>query len=275
MNAPDDANELRTFHFRRAMRETSTWVLLAIVAIAGGVAAAAFVSPLVGLLAVPVVLLLGVAVVLWIADNRAADAFFQIYAEGRGLALEGRCPLPEATPLLRKGNKRYAQRTLSGALAEDVDGTLALFTYEETHYNGKTTQTTYYNYTLGLIEVPECAARVPELYCQRKSGLKALEKFEDAFRGSKERVELESEALDDRYEIFAGKGQDAAWLRQLFSPSFIVWLTDSAPERFVFELVGGTLCCYVNGHEESAAELDAVRAASAAVAKRLREESVE
>ena len=115
----------------------------------------------------------------------------------------------------------------------------------------------------------------PELYCRRKFGLRSLEKFEDVFRGSKERVKLESEMLDERYEIFAGKSQDANRLRQLFSPTFIVWLTDSAPEKFAFELVGGTLCCYVNGHKKKAAELDTIRAASAAVASRLREEALE
>ena len=43
---------------------------------------------------------------------------------------------------------------------------------------------------------PSAPRFVPELYCQRKFGLRALEKFEDVFRGSKERVKLESEALD-------------------------------------------------------------------------------
>ena len=57
------------------------------------------------------------------------------------------------------------------------------------------------------------------------------------------------------YEIFAAQDQDH-WLRQLFAPTFIVWLTDAAPEKFAFELVGGTLCCYVNGHKKKAAELD-------------------
>jgi hypothetical protein len=275
MNAPDDANDLRGLHFRHLIRKPSTWALLAVGTLAGAGAAAAFSSPTIGLLAVPVLLLLGVGGVFWIADGRAADAFFQLYADQHDLLLEGRSRLPAATPLLRRGNQRYAERTLIGPLADGIEGMLALFTYEETTYNGKSTQTSYYHYTLALIEVPECAAQVPELYCQRKVGLRALEKFEDVFRGSKERVTLESEALAERYEIFAREGQDAAWLRQLFSPSFIVWLTDSAPERFAFELVGGTLCCYVNGHEESAADLDAIAAAGAAVATRLREESLE
>ncbi len=165
---------------------------------------------------------------------------------------------------------------MAGPLGDGVEGTLALYTYEdETTDSEGNTQTNYYRYTVGVAEIPECAAHVPELYCQRKFGLRALEKLEDAFRRSKERVHLESEALDERYEIFAGKGQDANWLRQLFSPTFIVWLTDSAPDKFAFELVDGTLCCYVHGHKKSAAELDAIRAASAAVATRLHEESAE
>ncbi|MFN8218498.1 MAG: hypothetical protein U0R71_18070, partial [Solirubrobacterales bacterium] len=153
---------------------------------------------------------------------------------------------------------------------------LALYTYEdETTDSDGNRQTNYYRYTIGLVEVPECVEHVPELYCQRKFGLRALEGLEDVFRLSKERVKLESEALDDKYEIFAGKKQDAIWLRRLFAPSFIVWLTDSAPGKFAFELVNGTLCCYVNGHKESAAELDVVAAATGAVASRLREEALD
>ena len=82
---------------------------------------------------------------------------------------------------------------------------------------------------------------------------------------------LESEALGDRYEIFVAKDQDDVWLRRLFSPSFIVWLTESAPDKFAFELVGGTLVAYVPEHKEDAADLDRVAAATGAVAQRLRE----
>ena len=211
-----------------------------------------------------------------ISDSRSEDAFFQVYGEQHGMAVHGRGRLPAATPLLRKGDDRYAERALEGPLGDGVDGTLALYTYEdETTDSDGDRQTNYYRYTVAIAALPECAGFVPELYCQRKSGLRALEKFEDVFRGSKERVKLESEALDKRYEIFVREGQDANRLRQLFSPTFIVWLADSAPEKFAFELVDGTLCCYVNGHKKKAAELDTIRAAATAVATRLREESLE
>jgi hypothetical protein len=274
---PDDANDLRGYHFKRLMGKTLTVALLGSLTLVAFVVGGFAVDPLIGLIAAAAVFVLGVLVVLVIADNKAGDDFFEVYAERRGLSLiHGRGRLPQATPLLRKGDDRYSERTLTGPIADGFDGTLALFTYEEeTRDSDGNTDTNYYRYTLGLVEVPDRVAFVPELYCQRKFGLRALEKFEDAFRGDKERVTLESEALLDKYEIFATKGQDANWLRQLFSPTFIVWLTEAAPDKFAFELVGGTLCCYVNGHKENAAELDAIAAATGAVAKRLRDEALE
>ena len=128
----------------------------------------------------------------------------------RGLELGGRGALPEATPLLSKGTDRYAERTLSGQIAPGIEGVLALYTYEtESTDSDGNRQNQYHRFTVGLIAVPECESFVPELFCQQKFGLHALERFEDAFRRSKERVKLESEALDEKYEIFSGKGQDA------------------------------------------------------------------
>lgn len=276
MNQPDDANDLRGFHFRRLLGKPLTWIAIAIAVAAGGAGGAVLAGPAIGAAAAGAALLAGLLVVFAIADSKAEGAFFEAYAAQRGMELSGRGPLPPATPLLRKGDDRYAERAMSGSLADGVDGVLALYTYEvETTDSEGDTQTSYYRYTVAMTEVPECATHVPELFCQRKVGLRSLEKLEDVFRRSKQRVELESEALDERYEIFAGKEQDQLWLHQLFSPTFIVWLTDSAPKKFAFELVGGTLCCYVNGHKKSAAELDTVRAASAAVATRLRDEATE
>jgi hypothetical protein len=276
VDAPDDANDLRGFHFRRLLGKPLTWTVIGFFVLAAGVAAALYVGAAIGAGAAVAMLLVSLLVVLAIADSQAEDAFFQTYAAQRGLALAGRSPLPPATPLLRKGDARYAERALSGSLADGVNGVLALYTYEdETTDSEGNRETNYYRYTVGLIEVPECAAHLPELFCQRKSGLRSLEKLEDAFRRSKQRVKLESEVLDERYEIFSGTGQDQVWLRRFFSPTFVVWLGEEAPKKFAFELIDGTLCCYVNGHKKSAAELDSVGDAAAAVVRRLREESAQ
>jgi hypothetical protein len=274
---PDDANDLRAHHFRRLMKLPLTLVLIGSLALVVFVVCLIAIGAAIGAGGAVLVVLLGVVVVFAIADGRAASDFFEVYAAQRGLTLiNGRGRLPQATPLLRKGDDRYTERTLQGRLAEGVHGTLALFTYEEESRDSDgNKQTSYYRYTVCFTQVTECAERVPELYCQRKFGLRALESFEDVFRTKKERVTLESEALLEKYEIFAGKEQDAVWLRRLFSPSFIVWLSDSAPEKFAFELVDGNLCCYVSGHKENAADLDGIAAATGAVAKRLREEALE
>ncbi|HEX5982779.1 MAG TPA: hypothetical protein VFY69_01090 [Solirubrobacterales bacterium] len=274
---PDDANDLRGHHFKRLMRKPVTLTVIGSLALIVLVACAIAVGPAVGALGAIAVLLIGVLVVFVIADSKAAHDFFEVYAQQRGMTLiHGRGRLPQATPLLRKGDERYTERSLLGPLGDGFEGTLALYTYEEeTRDSDGDRQTNYYRYTVGLVEVAECAEFVPELYCQRKFGLRALEKFEDVFRSEKQRVTLESEALLDKYEIFAGDEQDANRLRQLFPPTFIVWLADSAPDKFAFELVDGTLCCYVSGHKESAADLDAIRVATGAVARRLRDEALE
>ncbi len=196
---PDDANDLRGYHFKRLMGKTLTVVLLGSLTVIAFIAGGIGVNPLVGLIAAATVFVIGVLVVLVIADNKAASDFFEVYAEQRGLSLiHGRGRLPQATPLLRKGDDRYTERTLTGPIADGFDGTLALFTYEEESRDSDgNKQTNYYRYTVGLVEVPDCADFVPELYCQRKFGFRALEKFEDVFRGNKERVTLESEALLD------------------------------------------------------------------------------
>jgi hypothetical protein len=272
---PDDANDLRGRHFRELLSKPSTWVATMVFVIAAGIAGASFLSATIGAIAFVAALVLSLLIVFAIADRRSETDFFAVYAAQRGMSLSGRGPLPPATPLLRKGNDRYAEHAFAGPLAEGLDGVLALYTYEEEGTDSKgNRQTNYYRYTVGLAAMPECAAHVPELYCRRKSGLRSLEKLEDAFR-STERVKLESEALDERYEIFAGKEQDQVWLRRLFSPTFVVWLGEEAPKKFAFELAGGTLCCFVNGHKKSAEELDVIRAATATVARRLREEALE
>ena len=273
---PDDANDLRGFHFRRLLGKPATWIATVVFVLAAGIAGAVYLGAAIGTGAAAAALIVSLLLVFAIADQRSEGDFFAVYAGQRGMALSGRGPLPPMTPLLRKGDDRYAEHSFAGSLADGVDGVLALYTYEEETSDGKGgRETNYYRYTVGLVEVPECAAQVPELFCQQRFGLRALEGLEDAFRSSKQRVELESEALDERYEIFSGKDQDQVWLRRLFSPTFVVWLGEEAPKKFAFELVAGHLCCYAKGHGKSAAELDAVRAATATVARRLREESQE
>ena len=272
---PANANSLRGSEFRRLLGARKTWIWIGVPALViGGLAARN--GALIGLCIAIFIALVGLGVVFWIADRNAGNRFWEVYAETRGLELGGRTQLPQATPFLKQGRDRYATRTLSGQIVPGIVGTLGLFTYEETVVGGDgNTETKYYGFTFAMAEVPECVAHMPELYVKRKGGLRSLEKLEDVFRVGKRRVTLESGALEKRYEIFVGKDQDEVWTRRLFSPSFIVWLTEQPPEKFGFELVDGTLVAFIPKHKEDAMTLDSMAVATGTVAQKLLEEAAE
>jgi len=274
MKEIEDANQLRGEEFGKMIRRPVLWVLIvagaAVLAVIGAAIAGA------GLAAVGffIGIAIGLGIVFAVADSRAEDAFFESYAKSRGLSWQGSGDLERATPLLRKGDERKANEIFTGPLADDIDGTLALYTYTEvsTDSDGDRTETNY-PFTLILVDLPETVAHLPELLVQRKSGFKALEGLEDKFRRKHERVTLESEAMRDRYEIFVGKEQDEVWVRRLFSPSFIVWLTDAPPKHFAFELVDGKLCAFVPKHRDSIDGLDEIVDVGCEISRRLRDEA--
>jgi hypothetical protein len=274
-SGPANANSLRWSEFRRLVRLRETWLW-----ISGPVGALV----LFGLLhesstvwVLPLVTIaIGLGVVFWIADRNAAKAFWEVYARAHSYELGGRTRLPESTPLLREGTVSYATRTLEGQIVPGIFGTLALYTYEEetVGLNGRR-ETAYHDFMLAMVELPECAPYIPELYAQARRGPRPFGEFGDAFRRGKRLVTLESEALDKRFEILVGDGQDEIWTRRLFSPAFVVWLAESAPRKLSVELVDGTLVAYVPGHKEDAKDLDALAAGAGTIARRLLEESAQ
>ena len=273
---PQDDDDTRGIHLRRLVRSPVTISLTITGVIAGFVIGTIAAGAPIGGAAAGGVLLLAIAIVWAVANSRAKEDFYNHYASARGLARQsGHSTLPPATPLLRRGDSRYAVQQFRGTLPGGESGILAHYTYEDTYTDSDGDRhTTYYHFTIGICDVAETAAKVGELYCQRRFGFRFLDGFEDAFR-SKQRVEVESEAMDKRFETFADADSDPNWLRQLFSPSFIVWLSDHAPESFAFELVAGALVTNAKGHLDSAGELDAFAEATCAVAQRLREEATE
>jgi hypothetical protein len=268
------ANQVRGAEFKRLVAKPFTWILTLGFALVAGIGTGAFLGPAVGLIGFAVIVLLGMLITFAIADSKAEDAFYAAFAESRGLSRSDGS-LGPMTPLLRKGDSRKTNELFTGKLADDLEGNLALYTYtvESTDSDGDRTETEY-PFTVVTFQVPETVEHIPELMLQRKSGLKALEKFEDTFRRDHERVTLESEAMRERYEIFVKKEQDAIWVRRLFSPSFIVWLTDTPPKKYAFELVEGALCCFVPKHRDNTEGFDEMISVSCEVARRLRDEAI-
>jgi len=273
---PLDADDTRGARLGALLRAPLTVSLGSVLVIAAFVAAALAAGALIGLAAAAAAVLLVLLTAYVIASSQAREDFFGSYAASRGLSrTSGKTDLPPSTPLLRKGDRRYGEQVMNGTLPGGAPGAIGLYTYEVKKSDGKGgTDTDYYRFTVVLHDVPAVAARISDLYCQRREGFRFMDSAEDVFRRM-QRLELESDALDKRYEIFYGANDDPVWLKQLFSPTFIVWLTTGTPDDFAFELSAGSLCVSVKGHCDSAAELDGLCAAAGAVASRLAEEAAE
>jgi hypothetical protein len=215
----------------------------------------------------------GVVVVLAVrgAVKAAREDFFASYASSRGLDRRVERELPEATPLLRMGTGRHAERLMAGVLPGGLQGVIALYTYEEAREGDRRAQTR--RFTIVLHRLPEVIDRLVELHCvpAASAAVSGIEGFR-----RRNRLQLESVVLDRRYEIFFGPDDDENFLRRLYAPSFIVWLGEqAAPPGFGFQLTQGHLCAFVPGHLGNAAQLDALCQSAAVVATRLADEVAE
>lgn len=272
---PLDTDDTRGVHFSGLLGSPWTLSIAATLAIIAFVVGTSQGNAGIGGGAAIVIVLIVVGIVFAIASGRAKEDFFAAYASGRGLNRQGKTNLPPSTPLLRKGDKRYAEQVMNGTLPGGLPGALGLYTYvEETRDSDGNKDSEYYRFTVVMHDVPSVAQKVSDVYCQRRSGFRWMDSAEDVFRRM-QRLELESESLDKRYEIFYGANDSENWLKQLFSPSFIVWLSDTAPENMGFELSAGSLCVNVKGHHDNAPELDQLCEAASVVARRLAEEAAE
>jgi hypothetical protein len=192
--------------------------------------------------------------------------------------------LPELTPLLCRGDKRYASEIANVELAPGVDGTCAHYVYVVTDDDGPDKS---YPFEVVLTSIPESIGFAPRVLCHWRKGplagasdelsdaLGALFGRDDDTSALPDRsVRLESEALEERYELKVDHDLGENWVRQLFSPSFAAWLADRAPEGMGFELIDGALCVYMPGKVDEAGRAAVVRAA-AEVAGRIRNEALE
>lgn len=268
--APLDADDTRGIHLRRLATHPVTLSLGAVAVIGGFVGGTVGGGAAIGAVVAVVMALLVLLIVFVLASGAAKEDFFASYATARGLnRASGKSSLPPSTALLRKGDRRYAEQVMNGTLPGGAAGALALYTYEVTTTDSDGDRDTdYYRFTVVLHDVPSVAAKVADINCQRRSGFRVLDSAEDVFR-KMQRLELESEVLDKNFEIFYGPNDDEVWMKQLFSPTFIVWMTERTPKGMAWELSAGALCIYVRGHYNTAAELDAICEAAGEVASRL------
>ncbi len=238
----------------------------------------ASIDAFVGVVFADAALVLGVASIMFLIGRwvirklRAPGANpVELWAKRRGLVYTRADQLPEATPLLCRGDSRKAIDVVSGELAPGMNAVLARYTYVIGHEDERRP----YRYSVVVTRVPESVAFAPLLLCRHKPTARTGDDgFEETY-AARRSVALESVDLRRGYEIETWSDQDPVWIRELFSPMFIVWLADSAPEGLSFEVTDGMLCASLPGHEHEPADFEALAMATAHIAQRLREESLE
>ncbi len=168
------------------------------------------------------------------------EAKLRAYASERGLTVRPELIWP-GMPLPReqRGPIRHACWSVAGKLPGGVAGRLR----HQAVYGSTFGMNIASQHTIMVCRIPESVGYLPMLSV-RAEGLEPALFYWAGDRRPREDVGgFESVELDRRYIVEVAKGQDHAWLRQLFPPSFIDWLASNTPVDFGFRLDGGVFTC--------------------------------
>jgi hypothetical protein len=222
----------------------------------------------------PIVVALIVVVWAWRkATNDAENEFFNRWAASHALHHWPKWSIPEYTPLLGGGDRRHCDHFM------EANGRgIGWFTYEVRHDNGDNPDTyDPYEFTIATVDVGEHGmGRFQGIYLRRRRGM--LEKLSTEANWLKnerlKKVELESTAFCDRYELWRREDQDEIVLHQLFAPSFVIWLANH-PLSPGFELRAGMLVVFIPGHCGEAGRLEFLLMAANEISRRVQAELTE
>ena len=202
------------------------------------------------------------------------------YAVERGLTVRPELVWPgQPLPAEQPGPIKFAAWSIAGVLPGGVGGRLR----HQAVYGQTFGMNVAMQHTIMVCRIPESVGYLPML-AVRTDGLEPTLFYWAGDRRPREDVGgFESTELDRRYIVEVAKGQDQAWLRQLFPPTFIDWLASSTPVDFGFRLDGGVFTCecpqYRGQHradgEVDFEHLDLLAGAGGRAASRIRDEVLE
>jgi hypothetical protein len=239
----------RRAYFRSALRgRTAFWALFAgtggsvVLAAAWHDARVALIGPLATVLVVLVMAYRN-------ARSRSELEFFAALAPTLGLAYLGEIGVVGVTPLLAAGDRRRLEHTMG------CPGTqLGMYTYEVRRQTsrGETVRWEPYEFTACIMALAPEMPTYPGVCVCRKRGL--LHGDDWLRRDRDHRVELESIAFNERYDLLRAPDQDELALRELFSPTLVDWLA-THPLEPGLELRAGVLVVWLPGHVADAGKL--------------------
>jgi hypothetical protein len=267
------AASTRGFHLRRILRGRAAGYALALGVVGAFVAGAWMGSPVVMLAGPVAVAVLVLAIVFRSAAGRAERDFFVSFARARGLRYVGDTALPPLTPLLGAGDRREWSHWMEGPVG-DLRCGLGYYTWYEARGHEERVDWTPHHCTICVVDLEPGIRLFPGVFLARRRGLAGL--LGGGWLGTRTRrkVELESAQLHERYELWVQRSQDDVLLRELFSPSFVVWLAEH-PLEPCFEYRAGTLVVYLERRLADAGRLGWLLDATEEIAVRFAREVAE
>jgi hypothetical protein len=215
-----------------------------------------------------------------IAGLQRTEEKLSAYAAEHGLTVRPELIWPGMPlPTEQRGPVRHACWSVAGELPGGVAGRLR----HQAVYGQTLGMKVAMQHTIMVCRIPESVGYLPMLSARTEGLEPALFYWAGDGRPREDVGGFESVELDRRYIVEVAKGQDHAWLRQLFPPSFIDWLAASTPVDFGFRLDGGVFTCecpqYRGQHradgEVDSEHLDLLADAGGKAASRIRDEVLE
>ncbi len=221
----------------------------------------------------PAAVAVGVAGIAWfMADRAAAQRFYRGFARSVGLGYASLFALLPLTPLLGAGQRRRAEHWMYGKLPGDLPGGVGHFVWEriERDSDGDQRVRERNRFTLCVADLEPSMALFKGVFVRPRRGF--VVSHSDWLKDTPtRRLEVESAAFTERYELLIAEDQDEVILRRLLSPTLVSWLANH-PLTPGVELKAGALVVFVPHAIEDAGNLTYLIDATRHIALRVRSE---
>jgi hypothetical protein len=274
VEVPPNANSGRRAYFLALLRSRSVVYPLVLGAICPFLLGAYIRAPQLMVLAPATVATSVLAIAAFVADRRAKINFFSAFAARSGLEYVERWDIPAFTPLLGAGTDRWCEHWMMGQVVREpaLSGGLGYFVYERRSESegsagrvGHTTEHT--SLTICAVDIEPSLPLFKGVYLRPHRSFFELKR--DWLAGARTRkVELESIAFAQKYELRIADDQDELLLRQLLSPSLVEWLAQH-PLAPGFELRAGMLVVFLPRALDDAGNLTFLLDTAGEIARRV------